>query len=264
MTAADCRRLDSLVTPYVDGQLSDADRRAVEAHLRACSPCHSRVGAERAVRELIQTQKAALGRPCAPSALRAHCSQISARAGGGAPPAAARGGAAAPASFVRRAAPLALAASVALLVGGGFLYQLTDSSTRVLAAELTADHVKCFAMNGLLHTHDGAAAVERSMLDGFGWRMQLPEGESTAGLELVGSRPCLYGEGKIAHIMYRHNGQPVSLFMLPRSTRAQEVVQVLGHKAAIWCAGDRTFVLVAREPGEEVERLASFVQASLR
>jgi hypothetical protein len=223
------------------------------------------VGAERAVRELIQAQKAVLGRPCAPDALRAHCSRISALAGAdSAPPGAARGRTATPTSPARRSAGLALAASVALLVGGGFLYQLTDSSARVLAAELTADHVKCFAMNGLLHTHDEAAVVERSMLAGFGWRMRLPEGESTAGLELVGSRPCLYGEGKIAHIMYRHNGQPVSLFMLPRSNRAEEVVQVLGHTAAIWCAGGRTFVLVAREPGEEVERMASFVQASLR
>ncbi len=49
-------------------------------------------------------------------------------------------------------------------------------------------------------------------------------GESErAGLELVGARPCLYGEGRVAHIMYRHHGVPVSLFMLPHSARAQEV-----------------------------------------
>jgi hypothetical protein len=84
-----------------------------------------------------------------------------------------------------------------------------------------------------------------------------------AGLHLVGSRPCLYGEGRIAHIMYRHEGRPVSLFMLPNSSRSRELVEVLGHQAAIWCVGNRTFVLVAREPRREVERLASFVQASL-
>ena len=38
---------------------------------------------------------------------------------------------------------------------------------------------------------------------------------------------------------------------------------MLGHEAAIWCVGDRTFVLVAREPRADVERMASFVQASL-
>jgi hypothetical protein len=38
---------------------------------------------------------------------------------------------------------------------------------------------------------------------------------------------------------------------------------VFGHEAKIWCDGDRTFVLVAREPRVAVERMASFVQASL-
>ena len=47
--------------------------------------------------------------------------------------------------------------------------------------------------------------------------------------------------------MYTYNGQPVSLFMLPRETRASELVQVFGHQARIWSEGDRTFVLVARE-----------------
>jgi hypothetical protein len=51
--------------------------------------------------------------------------------------------------------------------------------------------------------------------------------------------------------------------MLPNSQRSRDLVEVLGHQAAIWCVGNRTFVLVAREPRQDVERLASFVQASL-
>ena len=93
--------------------------------------------------------------------------------------------------------------------------------------------------------------------------MQLPENPARAGLELVGARPCLYGQGKVAHIMYRHDGRPVSLFMLPKTSRAEQLVRVLGHEAAIWCVGNRTFVLVAREPRPEVERMASFVRASM-
>jgi anti-sigma factor RsiW len=171
---------------------------------------------------------------------------------------------AAPRTWISRATPWALAASLVLVVGGAFLYQATEASSRVLAAELTADHVKCFAMNSALGTHHTASAVEASMLSGFGWSMHLPEDPSRAGLELVGSRPCLYGEGKIAHIMYRHQGQPVSLFMLPRTARTDELVEVLGHEAAIWCDGNRTFVLVSDEPRRDVERMATFVQASLR
>jgi hypothetical protein len=64
--------------------------------------------------------------------------------------------------------------------------------------------------------------------------------------------------------MYRHHGHPVSVFMLPKTVRPNDLIDVLGHEAAIWPSGDRTFVLVAREPREEVERIAAFVHASLR
>jgi anti-sigma factor RsiW len=112
--------------------------------------------------------------------------------------------------------------------------------------------------------HQGTAAVESSMAGSFGWRMHLPDDPARAGLELVGSRQCLYGEGEIAHIMYRHDGRPVSLFMLPGTARREDLVEVLGHEAKIWCVGNRTFVLIARAPKVDVERMASFVQASLR
>src|SRR5258706_1348300 len=133
-----------------------------------------------------------------------------------------------------------------------------------MAAELAADHVKCFTLNRLLRTQQNASVVESSMASSFGWLMHVPAEADRAGLELVGSRPCLYGEGKIAHVMYRHNGCPVSLFMLPRTKRSEGLVEVLGHEAAIWSVGDRTFVLVTREARSEVERMAAFIQAAWR
>jgi hypothetical protein len=158
---------------------------------------------------------------------------------------------------------MAMAASLVTVVGGAFLYQATHRSVRVMAAELAADHIKCFAMNAALGVHEKASAVESTMLSSFDWRVHLPTDPSRAGLELVGARPCLYGEGRIAHIMYRHEGRPVSLFMLPNTERTAGLVEVLGHEAAIWCANNRTFVLVSREPKADVQRLASFVQSSL-
>ena len=280
-----CQSIDSLVTPFIDGELPDADRLAVAAHLSHCPPCHSRVVAEQAVHELIRTRRCAFT-TSAPEPLRRRCAQIAGLTASGAAlpralasPADASARRAAPSSPVAssrpfaqipadrssatRLAPFALAASLVVVVGGAFLYQATESSGRLLAAELTADHLKCFAMNSVLGTHQMPAAVESSMASAFNWRMHLPEDPARAGLELVGSRPCLYAEGKIAHIMYRHQGHPVSLFMLPKSARAQQLVKVLGHQAAIWCVGSRTFVLLAREPRDDVERMASFVQASL-
>ena len=101
------------------------------------------------------------------------------------------------------------------------------------------------------------------MASGFGWPVQLSDA-SKAGLDVVGSRPCLYGKGRVAHVMFTHNGRPVSLFMLPNATRREQYVDVFGHEAAIWCTGTRTFVLVAQESRAEVERMATAMRASLR
>jgi anti-sigma factor RsiW len=260
---SDCRRIEPLVTPFIDGELADGDRDVVARHLRLCAPCASRAAAERAVRSLIHEARPGL---CdarrAPEALRAKCAKLAGRSARRE-----RGfwRAFSFAPFSRaRLAPIALIASLVLIVGSAFTYQITEKSARIMAAELTADHVKCFALNGVLRTHQRAALVESAMISGFDWRMHLPDSPERAGLELVGARPCLYGEGKIAHIMYWHQGHPVSLFMLPNASRSRDLVRVLGHEAVIWCVGRRTFVLLAREPRPELERIAAFVQAGLQ
>jgi anti-sigma factor RsiW len=265
-----CQSVDPLVTPYVDGELAGADRLVVEEHLRACAPCHSRVTAERAVRALIQVRKTALRHDCASLALRSRCAGLTTRAthasGGAQPWSGLRrfgGAASGPSSWRGRLAPFALAASLFVVVGGAFLYQFTDRSATLLAAELTADHMKCFAVNSVLNTHEASAVVESSMAAGFGWQAQLPAQPERAGLELIGARPCLYAEGRVAHIMYRYRGRPVSVFMLPHTVKPESLTKVMGHQCAVWSAGDRTFVVIAREPRSDVERIASFVHASL-
>jgi hypothetical protein len=52
--------------------------------------------------------------------------------------------------------------------------------------------------------------------------------------------------------------------MLPKeSARVESLVEVLGHEAAIWSSGDRTFVLLARGSRDEVRRMATYVRAEL-
>jgi hypothetical protein len=64
--------------------------------------------------------------------------------------------------------------------------------------------------------------------------------------------------------MYTHHGHPVSVFMLPKSARTPERVEVMGHRAAIWSVGNRTFVLISAEAANEVEQMATFVNGALR
>jgi anti-sigma factor RsiW len=249
----DCHQIDSLVTAFVDGNLSEADRDVVDRHLLKCLSCRGRVEAEQAVQLLLGAHRSTLGTVVASPVLRARCAALVRPAGASAP------------TWRARALPLGLAAALTVIVGGASLYLLTGQSAGVLAAELTADHMKCFrVVNNLFTPHEDQATVERAMATRFDWHVRLPEHAERAGLELVGARPCLYGAGLAAHVMYLHNGTPMSLFMLPRRTRREEVVEVMGHQATIWSAGDRTFVLVAREPRAEMARMMSFVQTELR
>jgi anti-sigma factor RsiW len=252
-----CPSIEPLVTPYIDGEVGAAERQTIEQHLGACPPCRFRVDAERAVRDLMQHQKPVLRHESASGELRARCAALR--------PAVPRGAVPPPVSsgWRGRLAPLALAAILVLIVGGAFLSQITATSPRLMAAELTADHVKCVLMNAVLRTRQSPASVQASMVAGFNWNVDLPD-LAQEGLELVGSRPCLYGEGKVAHIMYKHHGRPVSLFMLPGTAKRQQLIEVFGHEAAIWSVGDRTFVLIAREGRSDVQRMAAFVQAAMK
>src|SRR5712691_7386306 len=48
-----CHELDRLVTLFVDGECSDAERTAVIAHLRHCHECRTRVEAESTAKEVL-------------------------------------------------------------------------------------------------------------------------------------------------------------------------------------------------------------------
>jgi anti-sigma factor RsiW len=261
----DCSRIDPLVTPFVDGELPQDEQQTLTQHITACPSSRGKVMAERAIRSVMQARRAELSGPPAPAALKARCARVDSRQ---AAPALSSQSPRIPllraSAWRARVAPLALAATLLLAVGGAFIYQATRSSSRVLAAELTMDHEKCFRLNRLLGTHHSAETVEASMASGFDWNVQLPDEGGQGELNLVGSRPCLSGEGKMAHIMYTYNGQPVSLFMLPRETRASELVQVFGHQARIWSEGGRTFVLVARESPSDMEHMAALVRTTIR
>lgn len=262
----ECSHIDALVTPFVDDALPEGERQTVTRHIAACPACRAKVTVERSIRSLMQARRADLAPP-ASAALKSRCAALCSR-----PPAqvvdfqtsrtASR--VATLSAWRTRLAPYALAASLLLAVTGAFIYQATRSSSRVLAAELAMDHEKCFRLNALLGTKHSPEVVETAMADGFDWHMRLPDMSDHDDVSLIGSRPCLYGEGKTAHIMYRHNGQPVSLFMLPRESRAEELVTVLGHQARIWSAGDRTFVLVSNESAPEMERMTALVRNTLR
>src|SRR5215468_6791324 len=71
-----CSYIDSLVTPYVDGELAPADHTAVDEHVAKCPPCRGRLLAERAVRGVLAAKRAVMCSEHAPAALRARCQDL--------------------------------------------------------------------------------------------------------------------------------------------------------------------------------------------
>lgn len=70
----DCRELDNLVYPYLDGELVEDDRVSFEGHLACCESCRTATDRERSTLLLIRS-RANGGTPQAPESLRAKLSE---------------------------------------------------------------------------------------------------------------------------------------------------------------------------------------------
>ncbi len=225
----------------------------VDAHLEKCAPCRQRADAEGAVRILVRA-RAQLLRADAPPGLGERCRALSTS---GVVAIDAR------TSWRPAIARLPLAAGILLAIAAA-IYALTASSTTTLAAQLTLDHVKCFTLTGNPNAPVQADGVEGQLRERYGWTVDVPGDSEANHLRLIGGRRCLYGEGTIAHVLYRHNGAPLSLFMLPDKVSTAEIVEVMGHAAIIWSQNGRTFVLLGSEPRPEMEKIARYVRAMVK
>lgn len=243
---ANCRDIEPLVTPYVDGDAPPADQSAVAAHLQTCAACRTRVQAERAARQALKSRAATLvGR--APLDLHARC-------------AAALRPPVVHTSPARTAARLSVAAVLILAVVGIAGYGLWGRTSEVLAAQLTLDHLKCFSLYEASAGPGDPTRLEARLQQAYGWHLTVPPTSPDGRLQLVGARRCFTADGRIAHILYRHNGRPLSLFMLPSTERPAGRVGLFGYEARIWSRGGTTYVLVAAEPDVEVDRAAAYLQ----
>jgi anti-sigma factor RsiW len=242
-----CAEIEPLTTRFVDAVAPAVERERVEQHLDECPRCRGQVVAEQRARAVVRAHGDALIERASP-ALRARCRAASASA-----------------RLARRALPLlsrsgwpmALAATVVLAIAGVVLYGLVLYPTEAVAAQLTLDHLKCFA----LFEEPSAlvpADVQAALKSRYGFEVSLPDVEHADGLALVGGRRCIYLEGTVAHLLYRSGAIQVSLFVLPPGTKLGHTdLDVLGHTAVAFTRAGRTWVVLARSPRADVERIAT-------
>ena len=227
---SDCRQMESLLPPFVDGEATARDAVLVEAHLTGCAACRRLAQEQRDVRALLTSRRASLCGP-APAGLESrvrHLAGVDVRA-----------------AWWQRLTPLAAAAALVLAVSGAF-YWGTGQSSVLLAAQLTLDHIKCFMIDGDDHRHPMTADVAQVRLhEAHGLDVQLPAPAEGGAARLVGVRSCLYGEGWVAHVLYRVQGEAVSMFVMPGHDAAAVDVAAFGRHAEVRTQGGVTYVIVA-------------------
>lgn len=255
---AQCRELDPLLAPYVDDAAEPEMRAAVDAHLSVCPPCRDRVAAERAARDLVHARRESL-RVCASEALKRRC------AAHGRPPAAVT-----PLRrpFIRRTiVPLSLAATLVLIVATFFL--TFSGNVEVLAAQLAADHVKCFKFSSSDTAQQlDASALSQEWARTRGWPLTIPASAADHSLVLVDVRRCGSTDGLAAHLMYQWRGAPLSVYVMNnesrRASREQQFVETLGQDAVVWTDRGRTYAIVAHASPRELEPVVRYVRARAR
>jgi anti-sigma factor RsiW len=232
-----CEQVEEQLARYVDGEPVDQPAM-IAAHIETCESCRSSAHAQSVARSVLRARATELA-PMAPPGLR---TRVIANL-----PQDLKTVRPQDLSWTGRLTAFATAAMVILTLGAVLLPVTTIRSTAVLAAQLALDHLKCFTIEG---DADGESIprerAEAVLAQEYGFTVKVPASLPDEHLELLGVRRCLYGDGRAAHLMYRLNGEPVSLFIIPGLQRPAAELSLFGHDQVVWTEGDRTYMLVAR------------------
>lgn len=247
---SDCRDTVDQLPGYVDNALTPDAHAVIAQHLTLCARCRQEEATQRAAASVLRQRAPMLRSVAAPPGLRSRCEAALLAAH---PPA--------PRGWVAALVPAALATLLVAATGFALLRFATEHSNTVLAAELMADHVKCFRLfgSGTARPAD-PAAVEAMLRVRYGWDVHVPPSSDAEELRLDGARKCAYAEGTIPHVMYQAHGQNVSLFILEGVTRPSGDVTTLGHRARIWSRGRNTYILVSSAAAGTLSDVVGYVQ----
>ena len=247
---SDCRRTAERLASYTDDALPPAERADIERHLDAGPPCRTAAVHEQGGRTLLRERAEQLKAEPLPPGLRTRCEAL----------ARAHCDRSRKATWRSGLVPGIVTAFLVLVGAIAGLSVATHKSDTVLAAQLTADHMKCFRE----FAPAGAPGVdsrdvEERLEDQYGWDVHIPPSSTPAGVQLLGARRCLYADGTIPHVMYRVHGHDVSLYMLEGVQRPPAEVMALGHHSRIWTRGATTYVMISSAPSQEFARAARYV-----
>jgi anti-sigma factor (TIGR02949 family) len=247
-----CEDVGRRLTAYLDAEAAGQERALIREHLAACVSCGGRADAEATARRVLGVRAAHLSAK-APERLRARCAALAAR------PQRSGWWSWGRAGWARTG--LASATVVAIVFAAALGYGIFSHSPTLLAAELRLDHLKCFAF---FEPHTAAAdpqVVAAHLEQDYGWRVRVPGSLPEERLKLLGARRCVSTDGLVAHVLYRHAGRALSLFVMPRTTTRPEThVELAGRVVSMWTHGDRTFAVLADEGESDLAPIAEYMK----
>jgi anti-sigma factor RsiW len=244
----ECRQIESLLPPYVDGEAAASVVSQVEAHLAVCDACAASVQAQRTMRTVLRARAAQLTGQAPPGL----ATRITAALRPAARPSL---------GWAGRLSAFGAAAVLLMALVIGFEF-MSPRSGVLFAAQLAIDHVRCFVLTVGTLDSGGAQAVQQEYADRYGWNVPVPDANTDLDLTLVGARRCPFSLGDHAHLRYRRGPHNVSLYVTPGEVRPAEQLRVLGHAEHIWSAGGNTYTLVARGlSGAELTRLTDYFES---
>jgi anti-sigma factor (TIGR02949 family) len=249
-----CTDIEPLLTALLDDEITADDRERVNQHLERCSPCRRLADEQRTARTVLRVKASSVATP-APRQLHERCAAL--RTSTPAWVATARRG--------PRWLPSSVAAGIVAVLATAAAAGVLMSRLEVgLAAQLTVDHLKCFAFAPAEPTTDSPDRIAVRFKEAHGWDVAVPPTAPPDGLELVSARRCLYGEGLMAHVMYDWHGAPLSLFVLPGTDRASRLFHLMGHDAIIWPDQGNTYALVGQASTTDMQWLAAQLRSRMR
>jgi anti-sigma factor RsiW len=276
----DCKDLESLVTPYVDGEVTPQQCAAIEAHLSECPDCRKCAEAESGARAVVRRCRGSLRAP-APASLHAKCRKLAAQhadpayhgqdqhdgqeqvaASQGLPFASSGfpspGVTVAPRSDWRWWAPVSLAATLMLAIAGVLVFGLVSGRGTALAAQLAEDHLRCLRAVSRRAPGDSMEMADRWKKN-RGWFVKVPASSPADDMQFIALRRCLGDRQEVAHALYRHKGRIVSLFIFPDDdSRRRANLEIMGQRELIWSQGGRSYAIVADGAAADVHALKAF------
>jgi anti-sigma factor RsiW len=237
-----CERVRELLSPYLDGELSAEERRAVAAHLEECRGCSAQLSDFRRHGQTL----AEAGREPAPKALTARVRGNLARAAYAEPTpgtallpkppragqSSVRGG------LLRQAATIAAACVLSAVVT--WLATSNLGQQHRLEQEVLTAHVRSLLQDSPIQV---ASSDAHTVKPWFAGRIDFsPEVKDLAneGFPLVGGRLDYMGGRRVAAVVYKRRLHTVNVFMWPSASAGDVAPRLItrnGYNLLTWSRG---------------------------